>query len=146
MKLYRIETLLLIAFLTIILNSCASFETATAKTNKWLAQEIPPSKIIKNGQVFLEGKLSDGSTYSVFQDDKIDIDQYYYYNSLYQDFGWSDNGNNWTGSVYNRRPKLGNIYINPRKRVAIYFYPKGTFAAFKVSINKSPITKAQQRL
>ena len=136
MKVNKTGGILMIVFLTIALNSCASFETATANTNNWLAKEILPSKIIRNGEVFFEGKLSDGSTFSVFQDDKIDIDQYYYYNSLYQDFGWSNNGDNWTGSAYNRRPKLGQIYINPRKRVAIYFFPKGTFAAFKVSINK----------
>ncbi len=134
-KICKTGGVLLIAFLTIILNSCASFKTATANTNKWLAQEIQPSKIIRNGEVFFEGKLSDGSTFSVFQDDKIDIDQYYYYNSLYQDFGWNNNGDRWTGSAYNRRPKPGYIYINPRRRVAIYFYPKGTFASFKVRIN-----------
>jgi len=121
MKINKTGGVLLIAFLTIGLNSCASFETATINTNKWLAQKIQPSKIIRNGEVFFEGKLSDGSTFSVFQDDKIDIDQYYYYNSLYQDFGWSNNGSNWTGSAFNRQPKFGQIYINPRKRVAIYF-------------------------
>jgi hypothetical protein len=136
MKVNKTGRLLLIAFLTIAINSCASLETATANTNKWLAQEILPSKIIRNGEIFLTGKLSDGSTYSVFQDDKIDIDEYYYYNSLYQDFGWSNNGYKWTGSAYNRQPKFGQIYINPRMRIAVYFYPKGTFAAFKVSINK----------
>ena len=135
MKIIKTKGVLLIAFLTIVLNSCASFGTATANTNKWLAQEIRPSEIIRNGEVFLEGKLSDGSTFSVFQDDNIDIDQYYYYNTLYQDFGWSNNGDKWTGSEYNRQPKLGNIYINPSRRVAVYFYPKGTFAAFKVRIN-----------
>lgn len=120
----------------LIFNSCASFMTATSNTNKWIAQEIRPSEIKKNGDIFLEGKLSDGSTFSVFMDDTINIDQYYYYNSLMQDFGWRNDGDEWTGSVYSvRNYKKGNIYINPRKRVAVYFYPKGTFDAFKVIIN-----------
>lgn len=135
MKIIKRRGILLIAFLTLVLNSCASLGTATANTNKWLAQEIRPSEIIRNGEVFFEGRLSDGSTFSVFQDDNIDIDEYHYYNSLMQDFGWSNNGYKWTGSAYNRQPKFGNIYINPSRRVAIYFYPKGTFAAFKVRIN-----------
>lgn len=129
----RYLLILLFSLSTIGLNSCASFATAT--TNKWLAYELLPSKILRNGEVFFEGKLSDGSTFSVFQDDKIDIDQYYYNNLLYQDFGWrSKDADTWTGSAYNRRPKLGRIYINPRRQVAIYYYPKGTFAAFKVNI------------
>jgi len=41
-----------------------------------------------------------------------------------------------TGSAYfSRTPKRGVLYVNPRRRVAIYFYPKGKFNAFKVLIN-----------
>lgn len=136
MKTIKTLGALLIAILAIILNSCTSFWIATSNTNKWIAQEIRPSEIKRNGEIFLEGKLSDGSTYFVFHDDTVEIDQYYYYNSLMQDFGWRENDNEWIGSeFYSRRYKLGYIYINPSRRVAIYFYPKGTFDAFKVKIN-----------
>ena len=39
-----------------------------------------------------------------------------------------------SSSDFRRRTKLGYLYINPNKRVAIYMYPKNTFGAFKVSI------------
>jgi len=125
-----------IAFLTIGLNSCATYSTASS--NKWLEYELPPSKIIKNGEVFFEGKLSDGSTFSVFADEKIDNDEGYYYVVLMQDFGWrSKDDETWTAPQdSHRKYKLGRIYINPNRRVAIYFYPRGTYSAFKVNINK----------
>jgi len=129
--------IIFIALLTISLTSCATLfgEYSTINTNNWLKYEILPSKILRNGEVFFEGKLSDGKTFSVFQDDKIDIDQYYYYNSLYQDFGWYDAGDMWKSSGNYRRVKLGYIYINPKRGAAVYLYPKGIFAAFKVRFN-----------
>lgn len=128
-------SIILIALLTINLSSCATY--STMNTNKWLEYELRPSKIIKNGEVFFGGKLSDGSVFSVFQDDIVETDEYYYYHSLMQDFGWSSDGEKWTGSAYfARRPKVGHIYINPSRHVAIYFYPRGTFNAFKVNITK----------
>lgn len=123
-----------IAFLTIGLNSCAVYTTAS--TNWWLEYELPPSMIVKNGEVFFEGKLSDGSTFSVFFDEKITVDERYYYVMLMQDFGWrSKNDETWTAQD-SRKYKLGRIYINPNRRVAVYFYPDRTYSAFKVNINK----------
>ena len=74
-----------IAFLTIGLNSCAVYTTAS--TNKWLEYELPPSMITQNGNGFFEGKLSDGSTFSVFADQKTAEDGDYYHAMLHQDFG-----------------------------------------------------------
>ena len=98
---------------------------------------MPPSKIIKNGEGFFEGKLSDGSTFSVFFDEKIADDASYYYVILQQDFGWSlKNDNTWTAPQSTRNIKYGHIYINPSRRVAVYFYPERTYSAFKVNIIK----------
>lgn len=79
-------SIILIAFLTISLTSCATY--ITMNTNKWLEYELPPSRIVKNGEAFLEGDLSDGSIFSVFFDKKIDEDARYYHVILWQDFGW----------------------------------------------------------
>ena len=121
-----------IAFLTICVVSCAVYTTAT--TNRWLEYELPPSKITKNGKEFYEGKLSSGSRFSVFYDDEIDNDGEYYYAMLMQDWGWRRNGDTWSAPQGSRREKRGHIYVNPSRRVAVYFYPEREYNAFKVSI------------
>ena len=138
------KVLLLLLFIPILisLNSCgsmASFNTATVNTNLWIEKGMLPSQLLSNGDVFLEGKLSDGYTYSVFSDDTIDTDSGYYYNSIMQDFGWAYNGNKWQDvSGFARRIKYGALYVNPRKRVAVYIYPERIYSAFKVKISGNP--------
>jgi len=114
---------------------CGVYSTAT--TNKWLEYELPPSKIITNGSVFYEGKLSDGSLFSIFYDSEIHNDGDYYNSILRQDFGWRRrDSKSWTSGQYAREKKGGHIYINPYRRVAIYYYPDGKYhEAFKVNIN-----------
>lgn len=125
---------LLLVFLAISLYSCATYKLAT--TNKWLEYELPPSKIVKNGEVFFEGKLFGGSKFSIFYDEKIDNDASFYYTMLMQDFGWSlKNDNAWTAPQGSRDKKYGHIYVNTNRLVAIYFYPERTYSAFKVKIN-----------
>ena len=130
--------LLLIPF-ALSLNSCGSFATfsnSSPNSNTWVEQQMLPSQIKRNGDVFFEEELYDKSTFSVFSDDIIDIDQYVYYRRLMQDFGWTSNGDKWDATVYNRKPNWGSLYVNLKKRVAIYIYPEGTFAAFKVRVYK----------
>ncbi|MFN3528595.1 MAG: hypothetical protein ACK417_01565 [Bacteroidia bacterium] len=117
---------------SILLYGCASY--ATMNTNKWLEFELPPSKVVKNGSVFFEGKLSDGSNFSVFYDNEIDEDGTHYYTMLMQDWGWRRDGNTWSAPQGSRNIKRGHIYVNPSRRVAVYFYPERQFNAFKVSI------------
>ena len=125
---------ILITFFAISLIGCATY--ATMNSNKWLEYELPPSKIIRNGKVFFEGKLSDGTTFSVFADEKIDDDAKYYHVMLWQDFGWKlKDDKTWTAPQYARERKLGHIYINPSRRVAVYYYPNRTYSAFKVNID-----------
>ncbi len=111
---------------------CAVYSTAT--TNKWLEYELPPSKIKKNGSSFFEGKLSDGSMFSIFYDNEIDNDGEFYYAVLMQNWGWTRNGDTWSAKQGSRREKRGHIYINPKRGVAVYFYPEKHFNAFKVNI------------
>ena len=127
--------IILMVILTINLTNCATY--ATMNTNKWLEYELPPSRIVKSGEVFFEGKLSDGSSFSVFSDEKIDDDASYFYVNLMQDFGWrKKDDKTWSAPQGSREYKLGHIYINPSRRVAIYFYPDGNYSAYKVNITK----------
>jgi hypothetical protein len=112
---------------------CAIYSTAT--TNKWLEYELPPSRVVKNGSVFFEGKLSDGSMFSVFYNFEIDNDGEYYYAMLMQNWGWTRDGDTWSSLQGSRREKRGHIYVNPKRGVAVYFYPERHFNAFKVNIN-----------
>lgn len=127
--------IILVAFLTTSLISCAVYSKAT--TNKWLEYELPPSRIVKNGEIFFEGKLSDGSMFSVFADEKIDADARYYHVMLWQDFGWTlKDDKTWTSPQGARERKLGHIYINPSRGAAVYYYPDREYSAFKVNITK----------
>jgi len=137
MKKIRIIRFLTIFFASILMYSCAIYTTAI--TNKWLEYELPPSKIVKNGSVFFEGKLSDGSMFSVFYDDEIDNDGEYYYAMLMQDWGWRRNGDTWSAPQGSRRAKRGHIYVNPSRRVAVYFYPERDFNSFRVSIKNKEL-------
>jgi hypothetical protein len=112
---------------------CAVYSTAT--TNKWLEYELLPSKIVKNGSIFFEGRLSDGSLFTVFYDEEIDNDGEFYYAMLMQNWGWTRNGDRWSAPQSSRREKRGHIYINPKRGVGVYFYPEKHFNAFKVSIS-----------
>ena len=135
MKNQGIMFFIFVAFLSIGMVSCAVYSTTT--TNRWLEYELPPSKIIRNGNEFFEGKLSSRSRFSVFYDNEIANDADYYYAILMQDFGWrSKNETTWTAQINSpRRQKIGHIYVNTSKGVAVYFSPpNGNYSAFKVSI------------
>lgn len=119
--------------MSILLYSCATTYT-TVNTNRWLEYELLPSKIVKDGSIFFSGSLSDGSVFSVFYANEIDNDGEFYYAMLMQNWGWTRNGDTWSAQQGSRREKRGHIYINPKRGVAVYFYPERHFNAFKVSI------------
>ena len=130
------DTIFIAFFCSVCLVGCATIYT-TATTNEWLEYELPPSKIVQNGEVFFEGQLSDGSMFSVLSDEKVDADASYYNAMLRQDFGWKrrDSGT-WTGGQDVRNIKVGHIYVNPYRHVAVYYYPDGKYHnVFKVNIN-----------
>ncbi|MDO9377182.1 MAG: hypothetical protein Q7T76_22335 [Ferruginibacter sp.] len=126
-----------IAFFAIGINGCTTVNL-TASSNKWLEHELAPSTITENGDVFFKGKLSDGSVFSVFSDPKIAADGDFYNAILRQDFGWKKRDDkSWSSPQGAREHKLGYIYINPSRRVAVYFYPDGKYhTAFKVIIDE----------
>jgi len=127
-----------IALLTINLTSCGSVPMFHnyAYTKGWALKEIPPSQAVRNGDVVLDGKLSDGRTFSVLDDGSLNADdRMYHYNALYQDFGWNrDMDGDWE-SYNGIRIKRGYIYMNIKRGVAVYFYPEAEFYTFKVKVN-----------
>jgi hypothetical protein len=124
----------LIMILNIILLGCASI--SLANSDKWFEFELPPSKINYSGNVIMDVRLSDGSMCYVFYDDEISSDGEYYYSLLMQDFGWHKTKDGWSGYDA-RRAKRGHMYINPRRQVAIYFYPLQDIDVFKVRVEGS---------
>ena len=130
-------TLILTIFIALIINSCDSYSTyATSTSNVWLEFELPPSRILNNGDVFFESTLSDGTKISVYSDREITKDASYYQTLLWQDFGWTlKNDKTWEGPAGSRQRKHGYIYVNPRRGVAVYFYPERTYEAFKAKLN-----------
>ncbi len=98
----------------------------------WGFKEIPPSEIYTVGTIY-EGKLSYGKTFTVGGNIQ-DPDATYYYNILMKDFGWTREGDKFTG-YYGTTPTRGRLYINLKREVAIYFYPKETFDVFRITIN-----------
>jgi hypothetical protein len=128
-------SIILIAFSIISISGCAIY--ATMNTNKWLEYELPPSRIEEDGDAFFEGILSDGSNFSVFFDKKTAEDARFYHVTLWQDFGWTlKDDKTWTSPQGARERKLGHIYINPSRQVAVYYYPDRKYSVFKVNFSK----------
>tara|TARA_R110002124_G_scaffold33243_1_gene110629 strand:- start:665 stop:1105 length:441 start_codon:yes stop_codon:yes gene_type:complete len=145
------KKLLLFIPIVLMLNSCGSLLSITiegpslyrqdlnqvdADADGWIARTIPPSQVTTSGDMFFEEKLSNSGSFSV--GGLIDEDATYWYNQLMQDSGWKKNkeddgwssiGNNYT------RIKLGYLYINLKKRVAVYISETG-FYSFRVTINE----------
>ena len=106
-------------------------------SDKWIPFELRPSQITKNGDAFFEGRLADNSVFEVnYQNDGNGT---FYYNILMQDFGWfRDKDGGWSGYGATRA-KRGYLYVNPKRKVGIYFYPsKSEFDAFKIKFIQWP--------
>ena len=136
--------LILVSFLSFSFVSCAELSKISKKrrtqkvAEKWLGYDLPPSKLLLNGDVFFEGKLPGGKRFSVFYDERVFDDANFYYIILMQDFGWRKlDADTWqfVNSAYYRRYKIGYIYVNTEKEVAVYFSPPvGNYSSFKVSV------------
>lgn len=144
------KKLLLFIPIVLMLNSCGSLLSITiegpslyrqdlnqvdADADGWIARTIPPSQVTTSGDMFFEEKLSNGGSFSV--GGYIDEDSTYWYNQLYQDSGWRTNTEGgWTQTkTTSKRIKRGYLYINLKKRVAVYIYAGNTFNSFRVTIN-----------
>ena len=109
---------------------------ANIDADRWIERTIPPSQISTLGDMFFEEKLSKGgSSFSV--GGLIEEDETYWYNTLMQDLGWRTNTEDgWTQTkTTSKRIKRGYLYINLKKRVAVYIHAGNTFNSFRVTIN-----------
>ena len=145
------KKLLLFIPIVLMLNSCGSLLSITiegpslyrqdlnqvdADADGWIARTIPPSQVTTSGDMFFEEKLSrGGSSFSV--GGHIKEDETYWYNTLMQDSGWRTNTEDgWSQTKEtSKRIKRGYLYINLKKRVAVYMHDDDTFNSFRVTIN-----------
>ena len=139
------KLLLLFIPIVLMLNSCGPSlylqdlnqgGYANIEADRWIERTIPPSQISTLGDMFFEEKLSKGgSSFSV--GGLIEEDETYWYNTLMQDLGWRTNPEDgWTQTkTTSKRIKRGYLYINLKKRVAVYIHAGNTFNSFRVTIN-----------
>jgi hypothetical protein len=126
----RYLIILFIGLSSIGLTCCAAH---FATSSKWIAEELPPSQIIENGEPFYGGRFYNGTNFSVYYDNDMS-DGEYYYDLLMQDFGWyRKNTDEWEGTGA-LTPKRGYLYIGRSRGVAIYFYPGENYKVFKLKI------------
>ena len=136
--------LILFAILATFLISCDIYNSMlltnsaaiTGKTEKWVEYELIPSDITYNGEVFFERDLIDGSTLSVFWDTKVGMNSEFFYSLLWQDLGWYSDDGKWKSSGNALRPKASRLYLNPKRRVAVYLDINKQYSSFKVKITK----------
>ena len=121
--------------------SCGSLKTTNPNVDKWIERTLPPSQVTTSGAIFFEEDIKADVYNTPFESYSvggyIGEDETYWYNILMQDFGWrKDIDGDWSsvGSDYTR-VKRGYLYINLKKRVAVYFHPVDTFNAFRVTLN-----------
>jgi hypothetical protein len=142
------KKLLLLVFISVFLTSCYVYESplkygnsnVSGTTKKWVEYEMNPSNISYNGEPFFIKKLIDNSTLSVSFNNKVSNNSTYFKNLLWQDLGWYrvnlDGKSEWHSKGEARRPKVTHLYVNPRRRVAVYLGDDREPAAFLVTITK----------
>ena len=131
------KKLLFLLVVTFFFHGCGSFMTfssANITTNAWIGEPILDSQIDTSGNVFFKRTLSDGTTLGLLYDELTEKDGGFVYTTLMNDFGWYWNGSKWDGNVYLRTTKLGHMYINPSKGLALHFNFENEYRAFKVKV------------
>ncbi len=133
----NIISAIVFSIVTLTFFNCGSIYIAK-NSDKWKKFEFQPSQVSLYGDVFFTSKLDDNTSFEVFWDKVVDGDAEFYYNRLMQDFGWYVDGKGgWSGDSYTaRHPKKGDIYVNPKRKVGVYFNPStDKYSAFKVRLN-----------
>ena len=124
------------SIVTLTFFNCRSIYIAK-NSDKWKKFELRPSQLSLSGGTFFTSRLDDNNYFGIFYDDEVFDDRKFYYNVLMDDFGWTLGTNDiWTGDPYTvRRHKLGHIYVNPKRKVAVYFNPStDKYRTFKVKL------------
>jgi len=135
-KMHFLSVTLLILFITLALGSATT--PRTENINQWLIFTIPPSRINYTGEVIMRSTpRADGARLLVFFEPALTDDAYFYYEILLRDFGWwRQEGGRWIGDSWSREVERGVMYVNPARRVALYFFPgrDTEFQIFRVRI------------
>ena len=126
------KLLVLFCFMLVGCGSIKTFQNATTQTNVWIAEPILNSEIDLSGDMFFKRTLKDGTQIVLTWDKKTELDGGAVYIQMMEDFGWYFNGDKWDGTIYNRSPKLGHMYINPSKKLALHIDYENEYKAFKV--------------
>ena len=129
-------TVIAFSIITLTFLNCRS-TYITKNSDRWKKFELRPSQISLSGDTFFTSRLDDNTYFGVFYDKVVSQDGGFYYTTLMDDFGWYRNSTgNWSGDPYTvRRHKDGHIYVNPKRKVAMYFYSStNDYRAFKVKI------------
>jgi len=122
------------------LTSVGCATTTSPNTNEWLVfSSIVPSRI-ENGmnnpnRTIMWHRLGDGTRMEVFFDRDLSFeDARFFYHRLMNDFGWRlHRDGDWEAFRDSpRRPRRGNMYVNPARRVAVYFFPGGGYEILRV--------------
>ena len=140
----QIEFLVIAIFLSTFLLGCGTTASVprrvTSTTDRWAMYEIVPSRILNSnhGSTIMQTWLDDRSRLTVYRDNNIaSMDRQFVYSRIMHDFGWRDAGDKWVqANSYNtpRRTVNGNMYVNPFKKMAIYFFPDNTWGVYGVRI------------
>ena len=129
-------TVIAFSIITLTFLNCRS-TYITKNSDRWKKFELRPSQVSYSGATFFTSRLDDNNYFGIFYDDEVFDDRKFYYNILMDDFGWTLGTNDiWTADPYTvRRTKFGHIYVNPKRKVAVYFNPSTEkYTAFKVKI------------
>ena len=129
-------TVIAFSIITLTFLNCRS-TYITKNSDRWKKFELRPSQVSLSGDTFFTSRLDDNNYFGVFWDKVVQDDGEFYYNILMDDFGWSKNvSGNWSGSAYTVRDrKFGYIYVNHKRKVAVYFNPATEkYSTYKVKI------------
>ena len=134
----RITNILIVTLIAINFYNCDSYTPLVNKdTDRWSKHELLPSKITTDGEIFYIGILSDRSTFGVYYDSAVQEDSKFYYTRLMQDLGWYKNiEGTWSAKTDTAtRNEYGYIYVNPKRKVGVYFNPeKDGYTIYKVKL------------
>jgi hypothetical protein len=129
--------IVIVLFITVAFSNCVSTFNVTKDSDGWSKHELRPSQIKTDGSVFFGASLVDKTRFGVYYDKTIAGDGDFYYNRLMQDLGWHKNTEGGWSGEYATRIEYGYIYVNPKKRVGVYFNPKfNKYTAYKVKLKE----------
>jgi hypothetical protein len=131
--------LLLVTFL-----GCATVGTIQGSANSfsWYPVEMKPSQYKTDGSVIYSSKLNNANNefVNVYYDKSLDADATYYYNQLWESFGWSRNGDDFSCRGCSTSPEVDTLYISVKRGVALYLDETGQYKLYKVAKTKTPFS------